>query len=257
VTPAHQYRYDMQVAKALLVPFAFWDECIALSRGVTLAELKEAFMPVPQTPEEAFANAYRESIEAIEAYAQRLQESVSRVSNAERVQIYEQLSKLHQYAHQWEQAGQLLTQMMAVNAPMQPPVATAIVPQPQRTTSGEAVEFGLYDTWRYRRPVAFVHLQQRYEVKQWIKMYTIILAKAIREHGDTFVAELNRRALNTNVPRRCRLSSSSGDFYRAFNIDGWYGESDLSSDMISDNIKLIYHALGIPLDSFRVWVLDE
>lgn len=212
-------------------------------------------MPVHQTPEEAFTNAYRESLEAIEAYAQRLQESTSRVSNAERVQIYEQLSKLHQYAHQWEQTGQLLVQMMAVNVSSQSSAPEVVAPQ--KAAINGVVEFGLHDTWRYRRPVAFVHMQQRYEVKQWLKIYTIVLSKAIREHGDAFVADLNKRGARTSAPRRSRLTKQSDAYKRPMVVEGWYCESDLSSTSISFNISLIYQTLGLPLNSFKVWVLDE
>jgi hypothetical protein len=255
VSPAQRMRWEMHQARVAAVPFEHWDALHAARASVTMTELKEAFMPIPTTPEEGFARAYRESIEAIDAYARRLQESANQVSNAERAKIYEQLAKLHQYAHQWEQAGQLLTSMMATTAVAQPQETS--VSAPYSTTSGDAVEFGLQDIWRYRRPVAFVHLQQRYEVKQWIRIYTIILAKAIREHGDAFVASMNQRAELMSAPRRRRLTKDANDFKRGMTVEGWHCESDLSSTSIAMNITLIYEILGIPFDSFKVWVVDE
>ena len=213
-------------------------------------------MPDTKSHVALFAAIQRESLNVIEAYAKQLQESTNDASIAERVTIFEQLSTLHQYAYQWKQIGQKMIQMMTANAALKS--STMAFDHKLRTQYGEVIQYGLNSQWRYRRPVAFEHQRKHYEVNQWLKIVMIIFANAIREHGDSFVVDINQRAQAApTIAQDILLYKNPGKYARERMVEGWYFDSNLSSDMIADYIKLVYQTLQLPYDSFTVWVLDK
>jgi hypothetical protein len=251
VTPAHQYRYDMQVAKAMLVPFVVWDECIALPRGVTLAELKEAFMPVPTTPAEIFEKAYRESIEAIEAYTGLLNERYRQVSFVERAEIDQQKMQLNQLAAQWDKASQALQRQLAA-IHYEPVVGIAKVAESSVSYATAGVQLHLLDDWTHKSLVRMQHRKHIYQVTSWTQLYEIVLQQMLLEFGIAVIEKMNAQACERQ--QREVFARDSANFRAPKQLQGWYFDTHGNANAIRDKVRKLYDAFGIAPKALIVWV---
>lgn len=242
VSAMHRYLLEMHEDNSVSIPFLWWDELANMSRAISSSELKEACMPLPANPTEAFRQAYEQGIAALDSYTQALQQTYQHVGFSERAQLDKQRMQLNQYASQWDQAAKSLQHFLE--------------------TAGEAAQLpdannqrtlNLNDDWTHQTVVSFQHRGRKYAANSWPQVYVSVIELMLQEYGVDFIEKMNLLVREKNQKEIFARDSTS--FSAPKSVQGWYFATHGNSNMMRDKIRKIYQVYQFPYSEFVAWVI--